>query len=85
MKFGFSILLLASALGGAVVDALPELRLANMDGLGSAEGEMNVEACPPSFPRPCPINRLCCRTSKCCPKACCRENARFCLNGDCYA
>ncbi|PWI66093.1 hypothetical protein PCL_05311 [Purpureocillium lilacinum] len=85
MKFELGFVLLASALGGALADLLPELVIADMQGLNAPKGDVSAQACPPDFPRKCPINNLCCRTSKCCPLSCCKESARFCYNGHCYA
>ncbi|KAJ6437121.1 MFS multidrug transporter [Purpureocillium lavendulum] len=86
MKLEFGTLLLASALGGVLADLLPELKLADMQGLGSPTGnEASVQSCPPGYPRKCPLNNLCCYTSKCCQLSCCKEEATFCYNGHCYA
>ncbi|OAQ83598.1 hypothetical protein VFPBJ_02366 [Purpureocillium lilacinum] len=63
MKFELGFVLLASALGGALADLLPELVIADMQGLNAPKGDVSAQACPPDFPRKCPINNLCCQAS----------------------
>lgn len=84
MKFGISILLVASAFG-AIADLLPELQLADDKGIKAPRGSVNLEAvCPPNFPRYCPIGNFCCFTLKCCQLSCCQNDAKYCINGHCY-
>lgn len=86
MKPSLGILLATAALSRAAAEVLPELALADMHGLGGpAARQAESAACPPKFPRYCPVGGLCCTTSKCCPKACCLESARFCYQGHCYS
>ncbi|KND88333.1 hypothetical protein TOPH_06934 [Tolypocladium ophioglossoides CBS 100239] len=90
MKFGISVLLLASAFG-AIAELLPELHLANDKGIDAPKGiraprdGVDLDAvCPPDFPRYCPIGGFCCYTLKCCSKSCCQNDALYCIDGHCY-
>lgn len=86
MKFALGFLLLAPLWNMAAAE-LPELKLANENGItvSGLGGEVNAQAvCPPTFPRYCPYG-FCCRTTKCCPKSCCQDFARYCIDGNCYA
>ena len=86
MQFGVSILLLMPFFGAALGEDLPTLSIADENGFQvSGRGDMRAQACPPDFPRYCPVGGFCCRTLKCCPLSCCLDSARYCINGHCYA
>ncbi|KAF4967677.1 hypothetical protein FSARC_4812 [Fusarium sarcochroum] len=86
MKFTTVLLLIVplAVAGPAQQSAkgLPDLTSAGEGGhdLSSHGGgglELAAKICPAKFPRSCPLNKLCCRTKKCCKKECCNNTARF--------